>query len=105
MPLFAALASFIGAKLAAVYLFMQGTRLAYRMWGLSFVAGIYISCVVLFTTVVADWWTTILSTDYGMLLGLLFPPVAGTVLAGMISYWGCVIGVRYISSLTKAAVK
>lgn len=105
MSVFAALVSFIGSKLAAVFLFMQGSKLAYRMWGLTFIATIYVSCVILWTTTVLDWWTVITSTQWGMLLGLLFPPVSGTVLASLGVYWTCVIGVRYVSSLTKAAVK
>lgn len=105
MPLLAGLLSWIAGKFAALVLFMRGSAIAVRINGLLFVAGIYVSCVVAFSSYVADWINNIFNTTYGTLLGLLFPPISGTVMFGLATYWTCVIGVRYISSLTKAAIK
>lgn len=41
---------------------------------------------------------------YGQLLGLLFPPIAGTVLAGLGAYWTCVAGAQYVGNLMKIAI-
>ena len=68
------------------------------------IASIYISCVVYFSTMIYPWMQGIFNTAYGALLGLLFPPVAGTVMASLGAYWTCVIGVKYVSSLTKMAM-
>lgn len=105
MSIFATLIGWIATKLAYVLLVIQGSKIAYRLWGLTFVAGVYVSCVLLFTQTIEQWWSGILlAGDLGMLLGLLFPPMAGTVLGMLITYWTCLIGTRYFASLTKAAV-
>ena len=57
-----------------------------------------------FTGLIGPWLGTLFSSTYGQLLGLLFPPISGTVVASLAGYWSCVIGVKYVSSLTKMAV-
>lgn len=105
MPLLGTLLAWIAGKFTALMIFMKGSAIAIRINGLLFVATIYVACVVTYTNIISDWISNVFNTSYGVLLGLLFPPVSGSVLASLGMYWTCVIGVRYISSLTKAAIK
>lgn len=104
MPLLAAFLGSIGTSIYGVMLAMFGAKVAARLAAVMALAAIYISCVMLFTTTIGPWIGTIFATAYGQFLGLLFPPVAGSVIAGLGTYWTCVIGAKYVSSLTKMAV-
>lgn len=104
MPLFAALFSSIGTAIFGMIAAITGAKIATRLLAVASLAVIYVSCVVYFSTIVAPWMTGIFSSQYGQLLGLLFPPISGTVLASLAGYWGCVTGLKYVSSLTKMAV-
>lgn len=104
MPILGSLFTFLFGGLVSFFsLFMAG-RFAVRLSAVTFLAGIYLSCVVYFSTMIVPWLAEVFSTQYGQFLGLLFPPVSGTVLASLSAYWICVVGVRYTSTLTKMAV-
>lgn len=105
MPLLGTLLAWIAGQFTSLFLLVKSTELATRIAGLLFVAGLYVSCVLVFTNVVSGWIGSVFSTSYGTLLGLLFLPVAGTVLASLALYWTSVIGYRYVSSLTRAVIK
>lgn len=104
MPLFASLLSAIGGAIFALIASLVGAKIAVRLIGVASLATIYISCVVYFSSIVGPWIAGVFASQYGQLLGLLFPPVAGTVIASLSAYWTCVIGLKYVSSLTKMAV-
>lgn len=104
MPLFGTLLASLGGAIYSLMVAMVGAKLAARMAAVFFLAGIYISCVIFFTGLIGPWLGTLFSSTYGQLLGLLFPPISGTVVASLAGYWSCVIGVKYVSSLTKMAV-
>jgi len=82
-----------------------GLRAAYRITAITALAGIYLSCIAVFTVMIVPWFAAIVSTGYGALLGLLFPPIAGTVVGALMVYRMCVVGVKYTSSLMKIAIK
>jgi len=105
MPVLAALITVLSAKFALLFAGLRGTKLAFRIAGLMFVAGAYIACVIGFSYMVAPWWNAWTSTGYGAVVGLAFPPVAGPVVQALVTFWGCVIAYRYTASLTKAATK
>lgn len=105
MPSLANLIALIAGKFGLFLASLFGAQMAFRIQAIIGLALMYISCMTLFQSVIAGWWSGLLTTSLGMLLGLLFPPVSGAVLAGLSMYWLCVIGVRYVSALTKAAVK
>lgn len=94
----------LGSSLFALIAGLTGARIAARLTAVLALATIYLSCVVYFTTMVAPWIGAVFTNQYGQLLGLLFPPVSGTVIASLVGYWGCVAGLKYVSSLTKMAV-
>ena len=103
MPLLALLLkSILGAAFSfAVAAF--GARLAAKVAGAAALVALYAGGVVAFSTVVAPLFGYVFNTQYGQLLGLLFPPVAGTVLAGLVVFWGAVMVKRYLVSVTKLA--
>lgn len=104
MPVFAAFLGSIGTMIYKALIYLVGAQYAARVAAVMSLATIYVACVMYFSTMVYPWLQGIFSSAYGSLLGLLFPPVAGTVLASLGAYWTCVSGVHYISSLTKIAL-
>lgn len=94
----------IGEKIFNFLAGIFGAKIATRILAAGTLATIYLSCVILFTTMIGPWFLALFSTAYGALLGLLFPPIAGTVLGTLMTYRTCVVGVRYTSKLLKMAV-
>ena len=80
-----------------------GAKYATRITAVTLLAAIYISCLATFVAFIVPLFTAIISTSYGFVLGLLFPPVAGTIVAGITLYRMCVVGVKYTSRLIKMA--
>lgn len=81
-----------------------GVKHATRITAISILAVGYISCVGVFTAMIGPWMLAVFTTSYGALLGLLFPPIAGTVIASLFSYKMCVVALRYTSRLLKMAI-
>lgn len=104
MPLFAKLFAALGGAIFSLIAGIFGAKLAARLIAVASLAAIYISCVVYYTRMITPWITGVFTSQYGSLLGLLFPPVAGSCLAGLVGYWTCIAGLKYVSSLTKMAV-
>lgn len=103
MPLFAKLFAAIGGGIFSLIAALVGAKLAARLVAVASLAAIYISCVVYYTRMITPWLEGVFATAYGQFLGLLFPPISGTVIAGLVGYWTCVAGLKYTSSLTKMA--
>jgi hypothetical protein len=83
---------------------LVGVRLAMRVAAVMSLATIYTACVIYFSTMIVPWLEGLFSSAYGQLLGLLFPPISGTVLASLGAYWTCVAGAQYVGNLMKIAV-
>lgn len=103
MPLLASLLAGIAGKFFALFVAAFGA-----VWGVRIAAAValatgYIACVLYWSSMIIPWLTSILSTQWGYLLGLLFPPVSGTVLAGLVAFWTCVAVQKYTSTLIKLA--
>lgn len=94
----------IGSSIFGLIAALVGGKLAARLTAVASLAAIYLSCVVYFTTMIGPWIGSVFSSQYGQLLGMLFPPISGSVIAALVGYWGCVAGLKYVSSLTKMAV-
>lgn len=94
----------IGEKLFNFFAGIFGAKNATRIIAAGTLATIYLSCVIVFTAMIGPWLGAIVATAYGSLLGLLFPPIAGTVMASLMAYRTCVVGVRYTSRLLKMVV-
>lgn len=94
----------IGERLFNFFASLFGLKNATRIIAAGTLATIYLACVLVFTTMIGPWMAALFTTAYGALLGLLFPPIAGTVVASLMAYRTCVVGVRYTSRLLKMAV-
>ena len=100
------LIAFIAGKWSVFILAMQASAIARRLIFVAWLGGLYVACVVAFTTTVSPWFSAITSSGaYGAVLGLLFPPISGTVLGYLVVYWGTVAALRYTTHLSKIAFK
>ncbi len=102
MPL---LAAFLGPLLRGIYklyLGLQAQNWAMRIAIVAALATLYVACVATFTAMIIPWFGAILETGFGMLLGLLFPPASGTVVASLGMFWACVLAKRLTVRLMKA---
>lgn len=104
MMLLGKLTQTVFEKLFAFIAGYLGVKHATRLTAIAILAAGYISCVGVFSSMIVPWFAAIVTTGYGALLGLLFPPVAGTVIAALFSYKMCVVVLRYTSRLLKMAV-
>jgi hypothetical protein len=104
MPLLAKLLEKLLDGLYGLGLGIFGAKWAIRISSAATLAGLYVACAIAFSQVIVPWLSGWLDTTFGMLLGLLFPPVAGTVLASLVTLWSCVLAKRYTVKLIKATV-
>ena len=104
MPVFAAFIGSIGMGVYNLLVALVGVRLAMRVAAVISLATIYTACVIYFSTMVVPWLEGLFASAYGQLLGLLFPPISGSVLAGLGAYWTCVAGAQYVGNLMKIAI-
>ncbi len=104
MPLLAKLLTLVGASIFGLISSMFGAKIAVRLIAVATLAALYGASVVLFTTTITPWLSGVFTSPYGQLLGLLFPPAAGTVLASLSAYWIVVAGQRYTARLVRMAV-
>jgi hypothetical protein len=104
MPVLGRLIAFIATTLFTFITGLVGAVWAVRIIAATTLAGIYLACVVFYTQKVTEWLSMLFLTQYGQLLGLLFPPVSGSIVAGMVAYYTCIVGKRYIGTLMKLAV-
>ncbi len=79
----------------ALILALKSTQIGIRLSAMGILAAAYISCVVGFSTFIQPLLSNLFSTQYGQVVGLAFPPVAGTVLGGFVTVWGCIVAKRY----------
>ena len=102
MPLLGALIRALFGNVVLLFIGAIKGYVGYRIAVLALLAAAYVGCVVAFTNVVSPLWSGVTLTAYGSVLGLLFPPVSGTVLATLVGLWGCVLAKRLTVKLLKA---
>lgn len=99
MPFLGALIQKLGERLVAWLTQLFGVTWTIRLSAGAALAAGYVTCVVGFSALIAPWFDAITSTTYGQVLGLAFPPVSGTVVAGLVTLWTCVFTLRYTKQL------
>lgn len=104
MPIFAALFVKTLGGVYALMLAMFGAKWAVRITAAATIAGLYIGCAVTFTAMIGPWLIMFAGTQLGMVLGLLFPPMAGTALASLGTFWACILAKRHTVRLIKMTV-
>lgn len=87
MPLFASMVAGFFNALALFLAKLFAARVAIRLAAVSAIVAFGTALMVTFNTVVAPWVAAAFNTSFGQLIGLAFPPVAGTVLAGIATIW------------------
>jgi len=105
MPL---LAAFLGSWLTRLLAYMTtkwGAEVAIRMAFVAAIAAVYVALLVAFNSFVEPLLSALFSTGYGTVIGLAFPPIAGTVVTGLAALWVSVVSYRYLRSLGMSLVK
>jgi hypothetical protein len=108
------LLALIAGKYVALTLAIQASAVARRLIFVGWLGALYLSCVLTFSNMISPWFSALLQwgpggvgggSAAGNVIGLLFPPVAGTVLGSLAVFWGCVAALRYTSKLSTIVFK
>lgn len=87
MPVFASMVAAFFNALALFLARLFAARIAIRVAAVTAIVGFGAVLMGTFNAVIAPFVAQVFSNPYGQLLGLAFPPVAGTVLAGVATLW------------------
>jgi hypothetical protein len=104
MPVLAVLLKALLGSLYGLLVALVTQRLSMKLAGILFIAGGYVVFVVLYTTTVAPLIALLFSTAYGNFIGLMFPPIAGSVLAGVVGLWIALVVKNYYARAIKIGV-
>ncbi|ODU08182.1 MAG: hypothetical protein ABS84_14100 [Rubrivivax sp. SCN 71-131] len=104
MPVFAALFKATMAGFYSLYLAIKAKEIALRLLAIATIAATYIAAVTMFTAYVQPLIAVLFATSYGQVIGLAFPPIAGTVLAGLVALWGALVAKNYYYKVIKIGV-
>lgn len=105
------LIALIAGKWTAFVLALHTSAIARRLLFVAWLGALYVGCVLTFSNMITPWFSALLNHPTtagrvtGTVVGLLFPPVAGTVLASLVIFWGCVAAMRYTSKLSLIVFK
>lgn len=94
MPLFAGLVSAFFTGLGTFLAKLFAARVAIRLTAIITIGALGTALLVMFNTVVSPLVAAAFSTSYGQLLGLAFPPIAGTCIAGILTLWAACLTYR-----------
>jgi len=95
MPALGLLLQGLMGNMYALMLALSSAKQLVRFTAMGILAAAYVACALAFTLFIDPLLGALFSTAFGMLLGLAFPPIAGTVIAGVVGLWGCVVAKRY----------
>lgn len=87
MPVFAVWMGALFGQLAGFLAKFMAIKFAIRTTAATAIVGFTIALMALFNSVVAPLVAQAFSTQYGTVIGLAFPPVAGTCLAAIVTVW------------------
>lgn len=104
MPLLAKLLAWLMGNVYGLVAAMFGAKWAVRVTAITTLAGLYVACAITFSVMIIPWLAAFAGTQFGLLLGLLFPPVAGTVVASLGTFWACILAKRYSAKLIKMTI-
>lgn len=104
MPLFAALFKALSLHFVAIYLAVTGGKLSVRIIVAVSVATAYVACVTAFTLLIQPLLGSLFTSSYGQVVGFAFPPITGTLVAGFVALWGCIVAKNYASRMVKIAL-
>lgn len=87
MPIFAALFTSFVSALSLHLAKLMATKIAMRLLAVGAITALGTGLMLLFNSTVAPLASAMFSTQYGQLLGLVFPPIAGTCVAAFVVLW------------------
>lgn len=94
MPIFAALLTGLFSSIGVFLAKIVAVKVAVRAAAVVALAALSAALVVVFNTAVTPFVQALFSTQYGQFLGLLFPPISGTVLVALMAFWLAVMAYR-----------
>lgn len=95
MPVFAALVKALFLQGYGLLLALVTQRIGLKIAAIATMAGLYVGAVAAFSAFVSPLIGALFSTAYGQVIGLAFPPVAGTVVAGYVALWVLLVVKNY----------
>lgn len=87
MPILASLLVSLFTGVGGLLSAMFGAQIAVRLAAVAALISFGVALLAIFNGVVAPIAAAVFSTSYGQLLGLAFPPIAGTCLAAIATTW------------------
>jgi hypothetical protein len=87
MPLFASLFLAVFNKVFSFVAAYLGFKFALRLTVVLSLAALYIGGLTAFQNFVVPLVAALFSTSFGQVIGLAFPPIAGTVVTGLAALW------------------
>jgi len=87
MPILGGLLVSLFTGLGGLFSAIFGAQIALRLAAVTAFLGFGVVLLGVFNTLVAPIAAAVFSTDFGQLLGLAFPPIAGTCLAAISAVW------------------
>lgn len=105
MPLLAILVKAGLSSLYLLYVAVTTIRYGVLLSVMTFMAAVYIACVVAWSLYIVPLIAALFSTGFGFVLGLAFPPIASTVLFGYVGLYGCVVAKNYLINIVKVGAK
>lgn len=87
MPILAGLLASLFTGLGGLFSAIFGAQIAVKLAAVAAFVGFGVVLLGVFNTLVAPIAAAVFSTAYGQLLGLAFPPIAGTCLAAVAAVW------------------
>lgn len=104
MPLLGNLIAGLFTALSAFLLKLFAARVAIRLAAVAAIAALGSAVIVSFNVFVAPLVAALFNSAYGQLLGLIFPPIAGTVCAGLLALWSaCLVYKLQVSAIKTTA--
>ena len=104
MPIFAALFKLVMGGIVTFATLFLTTKYALRIAAVLVLAALYIAAVALFSAFVSPLIGALFNTGYGQFIGLAFPPIAGTVVAGLAGLWVALVGFTYYQRFARILV-
>lgn len=104
MPLLGALIQSLFGNISALILALAASRYALALSAVLGLAGLYIAAVGAFSAFVQPLIGALFSTSFGQVIGLAFPPIAGSIIAGYYALWLGLVAFRYWSRFASLLV-
>lgn len=82
----------------------QVAKLGVRITVVGVIAAAYVALALAFSVLVNPLLGSLFSSEYGQLWGLAFPPIAGSVVAGLVGLWIAVRTFRYTREAVRGLV-